>query len=75
MTFQRVEKSNAWSPQTPQKTSSFAPRSFAIQAQQAAGTPPTQDRIENEAFEQDKVEATRLQMKQESGAIALRVGV
>lgn len=70
MTFQRDQKSFSSSLQTPQTTSPFAPRPFAIQAQQIPGTLPTPEAMENLAFEQHKSEATGLEMKANGGTLA-----
>ncbi|HEY9642004.1 MAG TPA: DUF4157 domain-containing protein, partial [Coleofasciculaceae cyanobacterium] len=47
----------------------MTPHSFAVQAQQAAHQPPTPEEIENEAFNQNKVEAFGLQLKEKHGTI------
>jgi len=52
------------------KTSAFAPRPFAIQAQQDSSTPPTQQTLENKALKQDNLESFRLQLKEKHGTIA-----
>lgn len=67
MSFQGVVQSRTQNPQTSSNTSRFAPRSFSIPEPQR---PQTQEEIENEAFEQDKFEASRLQLKEKYGTIA-----
>jgi hypothetical protein len=71
MKFQRAHQSSSWSPKNSpqQQTSQFASRPFAIEPQQESGMPPTQEQIENEAFEQQKFEATGLEIKQKDGSI------
>ena len=71
MKFQRAHQSSAWSPKNSprQQTSQFASQSFAIEPQQESGMPPTQEQIENEAFDGQKFEATGLQLKQKDGSI------
>ncbi|MBW4670991.1 MAG: DUF4157 domain-containing protein [Cyanomargarita calcarea GSE-NOS-MK-12-04C] len=66
---QRNHKSSSWNPPIQQKISQFAPSPNTIQAQQDSHRPPTQEEIENEAFEQNKFEAFGLQLKEERGAI------
>jgi hypothetical protein len=71
MKFQRENQSSVWSPKNSpaQPTSQFASRSFAIGSQQESEMPPTQEQIENEAFGQQKFEATGLEIKQKDGSI------
>jgi hypothetical protein len=71
MSFHRVSPSTSQNTQTSQSTSQFAPRPFAVQqTPQKARMAPTQENIENQAFEQDSFEAKRLQMKAKYGTIA-----
>jgi Domain of unknown function (DUF4157) len=65
----RNHKSSSWNPPIQQKNSQFALRPNTIQAQQDSHLPPTQEEIENEAFDQNKFEAFGLQLKEERGAI------
>jgi Domain of unknown function (DUF4157) len=55
---QRTHKSSSWNPPIQQKSSQFAPRPN-IQAQQDSHKPPTQEEIENEAFEQKREKGSR----------------
>lgn len=79
MVYQRIPKYSSWNPPSQEKSSQFAPRPLFIQAQQDSHRPPTQEGIENEAFDQNKFEAFGLQLKKESGTITLieqeRLGV
>ncbi|HEY9609374.1 DUF4157 domain-containing protein [Allocoleopsis sp.] len=71
MSFHRIHQSSSQNTQTSQTTSQFAPRPFPIeQTQEESGMPPTQEEIENETFEHDKSEATRLQLKEKYDTIA-----
>lgn len=63
MSFQRVHQSTLKNAQTSWSTSGFAPSSISTQSV------PTQEEIENQAFEQDKFEATGLQIKEKHGTI------
>jgi len=69
MVYQRIHKSSSWNPQSQEKISQFAPRPFAIQAKQGSHRPPTQEEIENEAFNKNKFEAFGLQLKEKHGTI------
>ena len=69
MVYQRIHKSSSWNPPSQEKSSQFTPRPFAVQAQQDSHEPPTQQEIENEAFNQNKFEAFGLQLKEKSGTI------
>lgn len=66
MTFQRVHQSRSQSPQVSSSRSQFAPRPFPVQKPKR---PPTQEKLENHAFNQDKFEATGLQLKEKYGTI------
>ena len=66
MSFQRVHRSKSQSPQSSSSTSQFAPRPFPVQEPKRL---PTQEDIENEAFQQNKFEAFGLQLKEKSGTI------
>jgi len=61
MTFERVHRSRSQSPQSSWSTSQFAPRPFPVQEPKRT---PTQEDIENEAFQQNKFEAFGLQLKE-----------
>jgi len=69
MVYQRIHKSSSWNPSSQEKSSQFAPRPFAVQAQQDSHRSPTQEEIENEAFNQNKFEAFGLQRKEKHGTI------
>lgn len=64
MSFQHIQRSKSQSPQFLSSTSQFAPRPFPVQEPKR---PPTQEDIENEAFQQNKFEAFGLQLKKKSG--------
>lgn len=66
MSFQRVHQSSSQNSQTSSITSQFAPRPLPVQQPQR---PPTQEKIENQAFKQDKFEALGLQLKEQYGTI------
>lgn len=66
MSFECVHRSKSQSPQSSSSTSQFAPRPFPVQEPQR---PPTQEDIENEAFQQNKFEAFGLQLKEKHGTI------
>jgi hypothetical protein len=66
MSFQRINKSKSENSQKIANTSQFGSRPFAEHEQ---NSPPTQEDVENQGFEQDKFEATRLQLKQKFGTI------
>jgi hypothetical protein len=66
MSFERVHRSRSQSPQSSSSTSQFAPRPFPVQEPKR---PPTQEDIENEAFQQNKFEAFGLQLKEKHGTI------
>jgi hypothetical protein len=66
MTFERVHRSRSQSPQSSSSTSQFAPRPFPVQEPKR---PPTQEDIENDAFQQNKFEAFGLQLKEKHGTI------
>jgi hypothetical protein len=66
MSFEHVHRSRSQSPQSSWSTSQFAPRPFPVQEPQR---PPTQEEIENEAFQQNKFEAFGLQLKEKHGTI------
>ncbi|NER36772.1 MAG: DUF4157 domain-containing protein [Oscillatoria sp. SIO1A7] len=68
MVHQRIKKSS-WTPPIQAKGSQLAPRPFPVQAQQKSHRPPTQEEIENEAFERHKFEAFGLQLKKKHGTI------
>ena len=69
MVYQRIHKSSSWNPPSQEKSSQFAPRPFAVQAQQDSRRTPTQEEIENKAFNQTKFEALGLQLKDQHGTI------
>ncbi|MBE9079210.1 hypothetical protein IQ241_18215 [Romeria aff. gracilis LEGE 07310] len=66
MSFERVHRSKSQSPQVSSSTSQFAPRPFSIREPKRL---PTQEDIENEAFQQNKFEAFGLQLKEKHGTI------
>jgi Domain of unknown function (DUF4157) len=66
MSFQRIHQSRSQNPQTSWSTSQFAPRPFPVQEPKR---PPTQEELENQAFQQNKFEATGLQLKDKYGTI------
>lgn len=66
MSFERVHQSKSQSPQSSSSTSQFAPRQFSAQEPKR---PPTQEEIENEAFNQNKFEVFGLQLKEKHGTI------
>lgn len=66
MSFERVHRSKSQTPQTSWSTSQFAPRSFPAQEPKR---PPTQEELENQACQQNKFEATGLQLKEKYGTI------
>jgi Domain of unknown function (DUF4157) len=66
MSFDRVHRSSPQSSQASSSPSQFAPRPCSTPTVQS---PPTQEELENQAFQQDKFEATGLQIKQRSGTI------
>jgi hypothetical protein len=69
MVYQRIPKPSSWNPPSQAKSSPLATHPFAVQVQQDSHRPPTQEEIENEAFNQNKFEALGLQLKNERGAI------
>jgi len=66
MSFQRVHQSKSQSPQASSSTSQFVPRPFSVQEPKRL---PTQEDIENEAFQQNKFEAFGLQLKEKHGIL------
>lgn len=66
MSFEHVHRSKSQSPQSSSSTSQFAPRPFSGQEPKRL---PTQEDIENEAFQQNKFEAFGLQLKEKHGTI------
>ena len=66
MSFERVHRSGSQSPQFSSSTSQFAPRPFPVQEPKR---PPTQEDIENEAFQQNKFETFGLRLKEQHGTI------
>jgi hypothetical protein len=66
MSFERVRQSKSQAPQTSWNTSQFTPRPFPVQEPKR---PPTQEELENQAFQQDRFEATGLQLKEQYGTI------
>ncbi len=69
MKFQRVHKSTSQSPQRPQETSKLAPRPFNIQSKETSRKPPTQEEIENQAHQNQKMEVTKLEIQAKYGTI------
>jgi len=66
MLFQHSHQSRSQSPQSSSNTSQFSPRPFPVQGPKR---PPTQEDLEEEAFDQNKFEAFGLQLKEKSGTI------
>ncbi len=66
MSFQRIHQFKSQNPQVSSSNSQFAPRPLPAQQPQR---PPTQAQIENQAFTQEKFEASGLQLKQQYGTI------
>jgi hypothetical protein len=66
MSFQSVNQSRTQNSQNSFSRSQFSPRPFPVQKTQDS---PTPQEIENQAFAQDKFEATGLQLKEKSGTI------
>lgn len=66
MSFQHVHRSKSQTPQSSSSTSQFAPPPFSVQEPKRS---PTQEEIENEAFQQNKFEAFGLQLKEQHGTI------
>jgi cell fate (sporulation/competence/biofilm development) regulator YmcA (YheA/YmcA/DUF963 family) len=64
MSYQRIHPSRTQNPQTSSNPSQFTPRPISIQH---PNHPPTPEELENQAFQQDKFEATKLQLKQTYG--------
>lgn len=64
MTYERVQKASSWSSQPQEKTSPFARRPFTVPAQA-----PTQQEIENEAIQKNKLEAFGLELQAKHGTI------
>ena len=66
---ERVQKSSAWNPPSPTKSSQFAPRPYSVKATQDAHRPPTREAIEQETSNQNRSEVFRLQRKEKHGTI------
>jgi hypothetical protein len=66
MSIQRVHQSRSHNPQTRWSPSRFAPRPFPVQEPKG---PPTQEQIENQAVEQNQLEASVLQLQEQYGPI------
>ncbi|NES97302.1 MAG: hypothetical protein F6K32_19185 [Desertifilum sp. SIO1I2] len=69
MKSQKEQQPSFQPSQTPQAASQFASRPFDIQPQQDSISPSTPQQIEDETFQQQKFEATQLQLKQQAGSI------
>ncbi|MEP0859571.1 DUF4157 domain-containing protein [Trichocoleus sp. DQ-U1] len=70
MTYERMRKISSWNPASSQKNShSIQSRPFAIQPKPDSQLPPTQQEIENQAFDQHKFEATGLEIQAKLGSI------
>jgi Domain of unknown function (DUF4157) len=67
--YPRIHKTSSWNPPSQKKSSQVAAHLFAVQAQQDSHEPPTPQEIENEAFNQNKLEAFGLQLKEQHGTI------
>jgi hypothetical protein len=70
MNHQRVQQSSSWNPPIQPKSSLLARYHFSEPANSDFHQPPTQEDIENEAFDCHQFEASRLQLKAESDTIA-----
>lgn len=66
MSFQHVQQPKSQNSKTSLSPSPFTSR---LSSSQDPKSPPTQEEIENQAFDQDKFEATGLQLKQKYGSI------
>ena len=66
MSFERVHQSRSQSPQSSWSASQFAPRPFPVPEPKHL---PSQTKLENQAFQQNKFEATGLQLKEKYGTI------
>ncbi|WP_341525080.1 hypothetical protein WKK05_20970 [Nostoc sp. UHCC 0302] len=69
MKLPKAHKSILFNSSTPEKTSRLAPRPFGIQTQKASVAPKTKKDIENEAFQQQKIAATKLEIQAKYGTI------
>ena len=71
MTQERVQKSSIWNSTASQKpdTRLFRSRPFATQEQSQLQSPSTQTEIEAQEFEQNKYEATGLELQEKYGTI------
>ncbi len=71
MTQERVQVSSVWNSTTSQKpnTRLFKSHSSVTQEQSHLQSPPTQTEIEDQEFEQNKYEATRLELQEKYGTI------
>ena len=71
MRYERVKKFPSWSPTSNSKTSKSLDESrpFPLQAKPHSDLPPTQEDIENEAFQQHKHEATGLEVQAQYGTL------
>jgi Domain of unknown function (DUF4157) len=67
--YQRIQKSSSWNLPIQEKNAQVRPPNLTSQAQQNAHRTPTQEELNNEAFNQTKFEALGLQFKQERGSI------
>ncbi|MBN3905855.1 MAG: hypothetical protein HWQ35_04490 [Nostoc sp. NMS1] len=69
MKFQRVHKSTLQSQQKPQEISKLTPRYFGIQSKETSEKPLTQEQIDNQAFQIQKMDATKLEIQAKYGTI------
>jgi len=71
MRYERLKKSPSWSPTSSPTTSRSLDKSrpFPLQAKPHSELSPTQEDIENEAFQQHKHEATGLEVQAEYGSL------
>lgn len=69
MKFQRIHKSKSQSPQRPQEISKLRPEAFGIQGKEISKKPPTQVDKENQVLQNQKMEATKLEIQAKHGTI------
>ncbi len=66
MSFDRVQQSKPQRSQSSSNPSQFVPRPFSTPTVQS---PPTQENLENRAFQEDQLESTGLKLRQKCGTI------
>ncbi|MGV0104050.1 hypothetical protein NSTCB13_02701 [Nostoc sp. DSM 114160] len=69
MKFQRLHKVILQSHQRPQEISNLTPQNFRIQSKETSKKPLTQEQIDNQAFQIQKMEATKLEIQAKHGTI------